>query len=172
MFNFGKKMPRLVKDASYGAVILSASGKVLLIKQLSKNGNYWALPRGHKDDGESDEAAAIREVNEECGLSLTVYDLVPNLWYSEAYKYNGCLHDDAWLKHKAYPCEWRRPQVLYDKTVFYGLALVAEELPVKPQENEVEVVEWFPLLEAVEKLRHESQRIAVQALCTAVLAPV
>jgi len=161
-------MPRLVKDASYGAVVLSVSGKVLLIKQLSKNGNYWALPKGHKDDGESDEAAAIREVNEECGLALTVSALVPNLWHSEAYKYKGCLHGDAWLKHKAYPCEWRRPQVLYDKTVFYGLALVDEELPVKPQEEEVETVEWFPIVIALEKLRHASQRQAVQTLCAAV----
>ena len=161
-------MPKMVKDASFGAVVLTTANTVLLIKQLSQNGSYWALPKGHKDAGETDEQAAIREVNEECGLALTTELLVPGVWHKESYKYRGPLHGDAWTKHAVYPDESKRPIVLYDKVVAYGIALVSDELPVKPQEEEVEEVAWFPYEEAIQKLRHKSQQDAVISLVTAI----
>lgn len=161
-------MPKMVKDASFGAVVLTMANTVLLIKQLSQNGSYWALPKGHKDTGESDEQAAIREVNEECGLALTIDLLVPGVWHKESYKYRGPLHGDAWTKHSVYPDESKRPIVLYDKIVAYGIALVKEEMPVKPQEEEIEEVAWVPYDEAITRLRHKSQQDAVIYLCSAI----
>ena len=161
-------MPKMVKDASFGAVVLTAANTVLLIKQLSQNGSYWALPKGHKDTGETDEQAAIREVNEECGLALTTEQLVPGVWHKESYKYKGTLHGDAWAKHPVYPDESKRPVVLYDKVVAYGIARIDTELPVKPQEEEVEEVAWFPYEEALQKLRHKSQQDAVANLVAAI----
>jgi len=161
-------MPKMVKDASFGAVVSTTANTVLLIKQLSQNGSYWALPKGHKDAGETDEQAAIREVNEECGLALTTELLVPGVWHKESYKYRGPLHGDAWTKHAVYPDESKRPIVLYDKIVAYGIALVNDELPVKPQEEEVEEVAWFPYEEAIQKLRHKSQQDAVISLVAAI----
>ncbi len=161
-------MPKMVKDASFGAVVLTDANTVLLIKQLSQNGSYWALPKGHKDAGETDEQAAIREVNEECGLALTTEQMIPGVWHKESYKYRGPLHGDAWTKHASYPDENKRPIVLYDKVVAYGLVIIEEELAVKPQEEEVEAVAWVPYDEAITKLRHKSQQDAVIYLCAAI----
>lgn len=161
-------MPKMVKDASFGAVVLTTTNAVLLIKQLSQNGNYWALPKGHKDVGETDEQAAIREVNEECGTELKTEQLVPGVWHKESYKYRGPIHGDVWTKHASYPNESKRPIVLYDKVVAYGIALIKEELPVKPQVDEVEEVAWFPYEEALKKLRHKSQQDAVINLVAAI----
>ena len=160
-------MPKIIKDASFGALVLTPTKSVLLIKQISQNGSYWALPKGHKDIGETDEEAAIREVNEECGLSLTTDDLVPGVWYKEQYMFKGGLYGDAWLRHSSYPDDRKRPRVIYDKKVMYGIALVNSELPVKPQENEVEEVGWFSIEEAINKLRHMSQKDTVMALYNA-----
>lgn len=157
-------MPQIVNDKSFGAVILTAVNTVLLIKQLAKNGSYWALPKGHAEKGESNEQTAIREVNEECGLSLDVSLLVKGIWHKESYKYMGPLHGDAWLNHPSYPDPTKRPTVLYYKKVSYGIAIIPSELPVKPQESEVEEVGWFPVAEAIQKLRHKSQQDAVVAL--------
>ena len=157
-------MPKVIKDKSYGTVVLSASNSVLLIKQLSQNGSYWALPKGHKEPGESDEQAAIRETNEECGTELTTMNLVPGLWHKESYKYKGVIHNDAWLKDSNYPNMALRPSVLYDKTVAYGLARIDSEVSVKPQLEEVEEVGWFPYDKAIQMLRHKSQQDAVSNL--------
>jgi 8-oxo-dGTP pyrophosphatase MutT (NUDIX family) len=48
-----------------GGLIRHSSGKYLFIE---KNGK-WDLPKGHIEQGESPENCALREVEEECGLS-------------------------------------------------------------------------------------------------------
>jgi ADP-ribose pyrophosphatase YjhB (NUDIX family) len=157
-------MPKIIKDISFGALVLSPTNSVLLIKQLSQNGSYWALPKGHKEIGETDEEAAIREVNEECGLSLTTENLVPGVWFEEHYMFKAGLYRNDWERHSMYPNNKRKPTVLYDKKVLYGIALVNSELPVKPQAGEVEEVGWFSIDEAIKKLPHESQKNTVLAL--------
>lgn len=48
-----------------GGLVKHPSGKFLFIE---KNGK-WDLPKGHIEPGESAEKCALREVNEECGIS-------------------------------------------------------------------------------------------------------
>lgn len=48
-----------------GGVVENSAGKVLFIYRLEK----WDLPKGKVEDGENLEEGALREVNEECGLS-------------------------------------------------------------------------------------------------------
>jgi 8-oxo-dGTP diphosphatase len=62
-------------------VIVSLPGDrvVLVARRFEPIG--WALPGGFVDEGETVEAAAVREVQEETGLSVTLTDL---LWvYSD-----------------------------------------------------------------------------------------
>lgn len=47
-----------------GGLVLNEKGKILFIYRNDK----WDLPKGKIDKGEDVETAAIREVNEECGL--------------------------------------------------------------------------------------------------------
>lgn len=50
-----------------GGVVIGPNKKILLVNQ---NGNSWSLPKGHVDDGEDNEQAAIREIQEESGVSF------------------------------------------------------------------------------------------------------
>ncbi|MDR0729972.1 MAG: NUDIX domain-containing protein [Prevotellaceae bacterium] len=47
-----------------GGMVGNAAGEVLMIFRR----NRWDLPKGHREAGESLEATALREVEEECGL--------------------------------------------------------------------------------------------------------
>ncbi|SDF03800.1 NUDIX hydrolase [Epilithonimonas hungarica] len=48
-----------------GGIVLNPENKILFIHRLGK----WDLPKGKIEIGESRELAAIREVEEECGIS-------------------------------------------------------------------------------------------------------
>ena len=51
-----------------GGVVKNAENKVLFIFRLGK----WDLPKGKVDKGETLEEAAIREVEEECGINKLI----------------------------------------------------------------------------------------------------
>ncbi|MGH3646056.1 MAG: NUDIX hydrolase [Micromonosporaceae bacterium] len=59
---------------SVNVVVLSDAGEILLIRRTD-NGN-WALPGGAMDPGESMTDAAVREVEEETGITCEVTGLV------------------------------------------------------------------------------------------------
>jgi len=62
-------------------VVLVAGGRVLLQHGFDparpEDGTWWITPGGGLNDGESIEAAAVREVHEETGLGLTPAQLGP-----------------------------------------------------------------------------------------------
>lgn len=67
-----KKNPK--KDKAIpgaGGVVFNAQGKVLILEH--RNGT-WVFPKGHIDPGESALEAALREVEEEAGVSAQVLD--------------------------------------------------------------------------------------------------
>jgi hypothetical protein len=48
-----------------GGVVLNPENKILFIHRLGK----WDLPKGKVEEGETTEIAAVREVEEECGIN-------------------------------------------------------------------------------------------------------
>lgn len=50
------------------SVLRSPDGRILLLENRFWQGNRWGCPSGHMRYGESPEAAARRELSEECGL--------------------------------------------------------------------------------------------------------
>jgi len=63
-FNLIKKRIKVIKAA--GGLVKNGRGKFLFIHRLEK----WDLPKGKVDEGESMRKAAVREVQEECGIEV------------------------------------------------------------------------------------------------------
>jgi len=61
-----------------GALITDDDDRVLLVKPFYRD--YWTLPGGMLDHGETPEAACAREITEELGISLPVGRLLVIDW--------------------------------------------------------------------------------------------
>jgi 8-oxo-dGTP pyrophosphatase MutT (NUDIX family) len=154
-------MSSRINDLSMGALVLGfdpaapITWHILLINQKTEAGGYWGLPKGHPENSESPEETAVREVNEECGTTLTTADLIPGLWADEHYSFLGATHADP-----------TGPRVRIDKRVRYGLAVYKTPgLPsLKAQAEEVTEAVWLPLDVALPRLKHEGVRRVVRDL--------
>src|SRR6266571_8051311 len=66
------RLPR-VDETSAGGLVLDLSGPVpmgALIGRTNRRGRLlWSLPKGHLEEGETTEQAAVREVAEETGIA-------------------------------------------------------------------------------------------------------
>lgn len=129
-------------DQSYGIVPLRWHQKgwqVLLVKHQA---GHWAFPKGHVDPGESAQQAAIRELEEETGLSIESF--LSEKSFQERYRYS--LGKET-----------------IDKTVTYYLAKVSGT--PRPQRKEIAECSWISLSDAVGKITFEEAK----QLCRQVL---
>ena len=63
------------REFSAGGIIFNDQGQVLLIKNAQMKDpskSYWGFPKGHLEEGEDSQTAAIREVKEETGINVEV----------------------------------------------------------------------------------------------------
>ena len=59
----------MISEKACGCIIFNEHNKVLVEK--GKNGN-WGFPKGHVEDGETEEETAIREVKEEVNVDVEI----------------------------------------------------------------------------------------------------
>lgn len=59
---------RMPKSLSCGVIVRRAPAELLLCHATGRN--YWDIPKGVRDAGESSVAAALRELREEAGIEL------------------------------------------------------------------------------------------------------
>lgn len=52
----------------YGVILINSKGHVLLVR--GRQGGKWSFPKGHKKRSESDLQCALRELEEETGITL------------------------------------------------------------------------------------------------------
>ena len=73
--NIRLKSIRCLYEKSCGGIIFYKTRqnvKILLVK--NNNGRYWSFPKGHIEDGETEQETAIREIREETGLDVTLVE--------------------------------------------------------------------------------------------------
>jgi 8-oxo-dGTP pyrophosphatase MutT (NUDIX family) len=131
------RLPR-VDETSAGGLVLDLSGPVpqgALIGRTNRRGRLlWSLPKGHLEEGETLEEAAIREVAEETGITG---DIIGSL---------GTI--DFW-----FVVEGRRVH----KTVHhYLMRAISGEL--SDQDVEVTEVAWVPLPRIADRLAYSDER--------------
>ena len=137
-----KKQPyaKRVDEISAGGLVIDSSGtKGLLIgridaKDPTREKLLWSLPKGHIEEGESPEQAAVREVQEETGIE------------SEINKSLGVI--EFWFMAGGKRIH---------KTVHHFL-FKEKGGRITPQVSEVDDVQWFPLNEIVERLAYPDEK--------------
>jgi len=129
-----------VDEVSAGGLVIDSTGKLGLLigrrdlKDATGKRILWSLPKGHIEEGETPEEAALREVQEETGIvsviekSLGVIDF----WFMAGGKR---IH----------------------KTVHHYLFRESGGL-LAAQESEVDEVAWFPLAEIVDRLAYPDEK--------------
>lgn len=135
-----KPYAKRVDEVSAGGLVIDGSGtKGLLIgrrdlKDPTKERLLWSLPKGHIEEGETPEMAAIREVAEETGIA------------SEISRALGVI--DFWFMAGGNRIHKTVHHFLF-KEVGGSLA---------PQLEEVDEVGWFPLEEIVSMLAYPDEK--------------
>ena len=111
------------REKSCGALVIRKNGEQYdLVLLRHRFGGHWSFPKGHVEAGETERQTALREVKEETGLSIRLYD-----GFRESVEY--------------FPQAGVKKQVVY----FLGEALGDELIR---QEEEISELIWTPLLEA------------------------
>ena len=129
---------KTVRDVSAGGVPFrrGANGvEVALVGRLEPE--RWALPKGTPHRGESLEQVAVREVSEETGLHVRLI--------------RPLLDIDYWFVVRG---------VRHAKTVhFYLMEVVGGDTSL--HDAEYDVVEWFPLDVAADRLTYANERVVL-----------
>jgi 8-oxo-dGTP pyrophosphatase MutT (NUDIX family) len=102
-----------VPVSAAGGAVVDEQGRLLAIRRLGK----WDLPKGKVDKGEGIEEAALREVNEECGLQqLRIIAPLPITWHTYERKGLQHLKRTDWFLMRGTAQEALAPQLEEDIT--------------------------------------------------------
>jgi len=121
---------RTIKEISAGGVIYRKTGDDIEIALIHTR-NRWGLPKGHVEERESVEQAALREVREETGLEGKLIRKLGDIGYSYREK------------------EGHEPVRIYKRVHFYLL---------RDHDHEADDVRWFPIEQAVKQLKFATER--------------
>jgi 8-oxo-dGTP pyrophosphatase MutT (NUDIX family) len=131
-----------VEETSAGGVVVDRAGpdaSAALIGRIDRRGRLlWSLPKGHLEAGESPEAAAVREVAEETGITGEVVAPLGSI--------------DFWFVADG--------QRVHKTVHHYLLVRTAGEL--SDEDIEVSEVAWVPLPEAMTRLAYADERALLE----------
>jgi 8-oxo-dGTP pyrophosphatase MutT (NUDIX family) len=131
-------VPGVVIHAAGGVVWRrGAAGRLEVVLVHRPSYDDWSFPKGKRDAGERDEDTALREVEEETGLSCRLGPELASTTYLDA-------------KSR-------------QKLVRYWAMTVEDERP-RPPDHEVDEVRWLPKKDAKRLLTYERDRKVLRSL--------
>ena len=115
------------KETSAGCIIFDPTSYDKVIVVYEKNAKFWGFPKGHLEQGETELDAALREVKEEIGLDIEIFD-----------------------SNYRYPINYYIKEIDVDKTSVFYLAIPKNNIPLVNQEKEIETSKWLDLVTVYE----------------------
>ena len=103
-----KSQYKVLKAA--GGVVKNNFGQILMMYRLKK----WDLPKGKLDKGEGSKIAAIREVEEECGVKAKLGEKICTTFHTYTYKNVDILKQTKWYSMDLLNDSKMKPQVEED----------------------------------------------------------
>jgi 8-oxo-dGTP pyrophosphatase MutT (NUDIX family) len=131
------------EHSSGGVVIAIRDGVPHVALIATRNKTRWGLPKGAVIEGETSEAAALREVREETGIEARIVRPLDTIEYF-----------------------FRAGDTLIQKRVdFYLMDYVAGDL--EPQLSEVDDVQWVELTSSLQRASFDSERKLLEMVLAA-----
>jgi len=117
-----------------GGLVINQNGSILFIKRFG----LWDLPKGKIEKNETAENAAIREVEEECGISgLSIIRPLESTFH---------IYRSPWLI--------KPDNLILKETHWFLMQYSGNEIPVGQKEEGIEDVCWIPAHELNQVLNH------------------
>lgn len=143
-----------VKDNSYGLIPFyweDGTPRYFIGRSVSADGRtgFWKFPKGHKEVGETEIAAGMRETAEEIGVDIEETDVLTAQSFTERYIYTR-------------GAENKRGAGTVEKTNTYWLARVEPSTEVNLNE-EFSEYRWVTLDEALDLLPENSRAFLKEA---------
>lgn len=124
----------MLYEKSCGAIVYRRyHGNVEIMLVKSVNSGCWGFPKGHMEEGESEEQTARREIKEETGL-----DVLLDTGFRETVTYS--------------PRRGTKKTVVY----FVGMATSHDLIP---QQEEIAQLRWLEIGQAAETLSYDNDKI-------------
>mgnify|MGYP001570053510 CR=1 FL=1 len=126
-----------MKDTSFGVIPIWDDGETrrfLLVRSIKMQ--EWTFPKGHKNDGETDERAALRELAEETGLRDV--SIIPDLSFVDSYDFE------------------RDGEKIYKAVTFFP-AIIKNSV-VTPDKTEIDNFKWATYEESLVIISFESPK--------------
>ncbi len=123
------------KEKSCGAIVYTVRDGQILYLLVKEDEKVYSFPKGHMEDGETEDETAMREIFEETGLKLQVSE---DFYRTESYELS------------------EKPGVT--KEVAYFLAEYTDAKPHILLPDEIKGLAEVPLEEAAKLLRYENKR--------------
>ena len=125
------------KDKAYGVILVLRKDieedRFLILHQTH---GHWGFPKGHGEKGETPLESAIRELQEETGITNIEFTDIPNIVDKYSFELGGKY---------------------YNKTVEYFFAFTKDD-KVIIQESEIQNYKWATYQEAMETFNYEETR--------------